>query len=365
MKILVTKKQLKYIHESELKERLGVPEGILETSKDLFYDILNEMKKLNSIEELKNSFLINGKYKVGDHVFEKIFVNFDFMEDERYTPEVAGAANMFKQELDDKNYRILKKIDGTEELHLLFRFYIKPSTTVPEIINLLEKDSIETISFFTHEIGHGYEGTKRRVEKLKDRVVYNVSSGNRFANIEPLNKFLYYSYYVHSVENVVRPSELAQLLKLHNVSKNQFINFFQKTEMYQMLKEIQNFSIDELKKKLLYDIEDIKSLFDHNNLDYESFSDDEIVEKCMELFYINLVNWKGGFMKQFLTTNFMEQLVGFVGGKAKFFEEYLKYLHKFRGNTELFFTTEIKNLNIQSTKMIKKLSKLYDLLSND
>lgn len=365
MNIVITTKQLKYINESELKERLGVPEGILETSKDLYYDILNEIKTFDSIEQLKNGFQITGKYKVGDHIFEKIFVNFDFMEDTQFTPEMAGAANMTKQKLDSNNYRILRKMDGTEELHLAFRFFIKPSTTIDEIIQIFEKDSVESISFFTHEIGHGYEGSKKRVEKVKDRVSYHTVSTNNFGKIEPLNKFLYYSYYVHSTENVVRPSELAQLLKLHNISKKEFLNYFQNTKLYSMLKEIQNFSLEKLKEDLLTDINVIKGLFTKNNIDFVDLTDEEIIEKCMELFYVNLVNWKGKTMHQVLTTDIGELMFGFKGGKSKFFEEYLKYLQKFRGNTELFFTSEIKNLNIQSTKMIKKLSKLYDLLSND
>lgn len=364
MIIKINSKQFnKILKEQELGERLGVPEGILETGEDLFNDIMDKMKSLSSVSELENGFEIEGNYKVGDHLFKKINVGFDLMEDPDYFPELAGAQQYKQSKLED--YDVLHHVTDVNELNLRFRIFVNPETTVQEIIDLFLEDTPKMISTFTHEIGHGYEGVKKRTEKVRQRVGYQTLSSNKFGDIEPLNEFLYYSYYVHAIENVVRASELAQLLRLHGVSKKDFLSFFQGTEIYKMLKDIQNYSYEGLREKLMNEVDSIRNMFKVNKIKYKGIPDKEIIDKVLELFYINVSNWKTGSMKELLTTNFLEAISGFEGGKDKFFRKYVSYVTKFSDNPTQFYLTEIQNLNYQATKMIKKLSKLYDYLSNE
>jgi hypothetical protein len=361
MKILISEKQFKSLNENEIKEKLGVPSGILESGEDLYNDIIDKIKSYHSIEELENGFDIESEYKVGDHIFKKIKVKFDFNVDPEEEPDLYGIATHKLSKLSQKFN--LYHVNEKEEIELIFNFSIKPETTVEDIVNILVSNPEKTISTFTHELGHGYYDVKKRGEKSTSRAEYQAVSSNRFSNINLLNDFIFYSYYIHGIENVVRPSEMAQLLKLHGVSQKEFLKFFQKTEMYETLKKIQNFSYEYLREELKDEVDNIKDLFNTNNLDYEGMNDEQIIDRILELLYINMVNWKQDVMMKILTSNALESIFGFSGDKERFYEKYMNNAIRFQNNPLNFFKSETRKFNLVATKMIKKLAKLYDYIN--
>jgi hypothetical protein len=63
----------------------------------------------------------------------------------------------------------------------------------------------------------------------------------------------------------------------------------------------------------------------------------------------------------------LEELFGFKTGsdKDKLFENLIKFFTRFEKNPNGFYTFEEKNFKIISNKMMKKLSKLYDMANID
>ena len=66
-----------------------------------------------------------------------------------------------------------------------------------------------------------------------------------------------------------------------------------------------------------------------------------------------------------MTNNFLENLFGFSGDKDKFFDKLARIFSKFSDRELDFFKYEEKNMKHISSKMMKKISKLYDLANDD
>ena len=100
-------------------------------------------------------------------------------------------------------------------------------------------------------------------------------------------------------------------------------------------------------------------MFDAIDIDYEGDDDEEIVNKFLKTFLVNLTNSKNEAMNSILTTNIIESMFGLKGDKDKFFKKYISYTTKFGYDYDAFFENEQNYFHRVSNQMIKKLAKLY------
>jgi hypothetical protein len=166
------------------------------------------------------------------------------------------------------------------------------------------------------------------------------------------------------IENLVRPSEFAGAIDAAGITKKEFYNFLMDNRTYKRLVEIRDFTYDKLKEELKNDMSKILEVFKANDIDYLGLSEDQIIDKTLKLFFINLKNWKAEMFHRLLSTNFIESLMGFSNEKEKFFRKYINNLEKFGDNYSKYFEYEEKMFNFVATKMIKKIGKLYDMTKN-
>jgi hypothetical protein len=154
-------------------------------------------------------------------------------------------------------------------------------------------------------------------------------------------------------------------MKKAGVSKDMFYDFLLSNKTYKMYQEINNFSLDNLKKDLLNYIEDIDSILDRFGEVNSYKTDEEKVNRILEIFYINLVNNIVSSYKELLTTHFFEQMSGLLFPDKQ--EAYLKFareVRKYEKNPMGFFEFEEKKMKSISSEMLKKLSKLYSLIGD-
>jgi hypothetical protein len=357
-------KSMMGLSESELDESLGVPSGILETAENLYTDILNELEKFNGdLDDLENNPIkITKSMKIGDHEFDTINVNFDFTKIKGIETELAGMAHSAQAKNTDK-FRS-KVVSPTNEVELTVKFVATDDVTIKEIISNINKNKKEFIKSLSHELMHFYESVKMPTQSLVKRADYVAVSGRGFGDLKPLNEFLFNSYFIHSIENVVRPTEVASELKTQDVSKKDFLSFLMDNETYKNLKTVQNFTYEGLKESLYQYIPSIKKQMDEEDFDYEGMNDDDIIDTILKVFMINFLNWRGDEMYQRLISNPIEMLIGFKGDKDKFFRRYIKNVQKYGQDYESFFKNEEKRFHYVATKVIKKISKLYDMAKN-
>jgi len=216
------------------------------------------------------------------------------------------------------------------------------------------------VAILTHEIKHGYDDFKNQYEGIKTRVDYSSKSNVNVGAITIINNFILDTYYVHNIENLVRPSELYSYIKTGKITKSQFYRFFTENSIFERLKKIKNIKYDNFIENLRNNIDEIKKAFDDNDIDYDGLTDDQIVKEILKITVINLTNYKGSTIQDMLVRSFSEQFFG-LSGKKKFFDDYMKKMEIDVNNPEMFFKKEIKTMSFLADKMIKKLAKLYDM----
>lgn len=368
MKIVITEKQLEKI-KGEMGEALGVPEGILEAGEEIYDKIVNELENFDGdIEELnQDGFEFEHKFKIGDHYFYRVRVKFDIQEHPHAKKvDMIGMSSENESELTDTF--VLKSVRDPDEVIIGMNFFIEEGSGVEEIVEYLKKYRNEDIPGLTHELKHAFRDVKEKVGGLPSRVQYATIQQSRdpFGFINEMNEFLFNSYFIHAIENVVRPTELAAEMRINNVSKKEFLNFFLNTEMIQRLKKIQSFSYDELKEQLKEPMNQsmIKAFLKHIGVDYKNKSEDEIVGEFLKTFLVNITNKKNEMMNAFLTSSLFDKMFGLQGDKAEFFKKYLNSSTKYKYDYDAFFKNEERYFHEVSTMMIKKLAKLYASLKD-
>ena len=86
---------------------------------------------------------------------------------------------------------------------------------------------------------------------------------------------------------------MAGAIKAGDITKKDFYEFLTQNRVYQRLKTIRDYSFQDLKNKLMNDTDNIKNIFDANNVPYsENDSDEKLVDKILEIFVHTVADWK-------------------------------------------------------------------------
>jgi hypothetical protein len=354
--------------KQNIVEAVGVPSNIENVSKRVFNFFEQKLQEEgDSIVDpnITYDYELNGRFKIGDFNFRSIKFNLIFIAtDEVDEPLALGMGiHMSAQPQFPKFVLVNEK---SKDLEFSVRIAIPESkdTSFSQVLDMIQIEDLEIQSSFSHELMHAYEGFKKPFEAIKGRAKYSGTQQTRF-DIPPLRKFLYYLYFTSATENVVRAAEVNSIMKKAGVSRDMFYDFLLSNKTYKMYQEINNFSLDNLKKDLLNyidDIDDILNRFDDVNL-YKT--DEEKVNRILELLYINLVNNIVSGYRELITTDFFEMFIGVLPPeKEEAHQKFSKEMQRFKNNPMEFFKFEEKKMKSISSEMLKKLSKLYSLIGD-
>jgi hypothetical protein len=351
-------KNLKVMNKKNLNEKLGVPDNIIETSKKIYeltYNKIDENLDFDDINEFRKK--ISGDFKIGEIGVNEVSMGLKIVEYHELL--ITGMQVQFKVKVDG-GFNI---VTITEDLVKLQINFGGPKTTKgSDIKEILKQNKNETIASIAHELKHHYDNYKNNKRPIKKRVRYETGNSSSFGNIKPINNFIFYIYYTHIIESLVRPTELASLIDSGAVTKKEFINFLTKNDTYKKLTDIKKLNYDNFRESIKGQIPKLKTLFDMNKINYDSMSDEEIVNLTLRLLYINLLKWEGEKFVDYLRIRRPESnIFGFNNEDDIFIEKYEKERRKFENDYVGYFKNEIKNFHNISDKMIRKLSKLYDL----
>jgi len=365
MKIIITESQLKLI-----KEAVGVPEGIIKAGEELFNLVSSELKNIDSKENEYN-FEIKRKIIISDVTFKKINLNITVEEIDDYDgkPVIAsmGAGNRFK--FDEGAMLQLNFKDSTIDLHI--SFVVPEDWDVNDLYQTFVEDKIRSTSVLSHEIMHRFHRQKQTFELIGGTADYQTyASGKLNFGIPILNKFMRFSYFIQFSENVVRPSEVASRMIQKGIKKEDFLDFINNDEVFVELKEIRDFSYDYLIGKLYDEMKYVDRLLEHIDEDPTQMSDEEKIKSVLELAYINLVNLKvENFDNYFYdATEKLRNLFGLDNkneGKEKIRRNFVNHVSKYQNREMDFFKDECERFNYVSTKLMKKISKIYSLIPNE
>lgn len=209
-----------------------------------------------------------------------------------------------------------------------------------------------------HELKHTYDFLKKDTIKMTSLAKYQAPTRMKF-RIKTIDNFFFNLYFLHDVESLVRNTEIATLMDLEDVDKENFESFLKNQKIYQTLDSIRKFTYRGFRTDLLNDIENVRDIFDQNNIKLPS-DDNEAIDMVINLIYSNLVDKQGESYAKLLASNFFEQFFGLSGEKQMEVDRFIKQLLRFKNGEEFFRYVE-KDFQQTGDKVLKKIIKLYDM----
>ena len=350
-----------------ISERLGVPSGIYQAAVTVYEEFIK-----NFIDELDESvtgyqidYNLNPPVKIEDLTIKEIKFKVEITETNKVkAPKIMGWAHhsSLKSETDDEKPEfIYHEFTGTVKLQ--FDLVVPENWNVEDLKIFLFENYKESISSIAHELKHQYDEFKSKKANLRVLVNYQAAK-KMIGSLPPLRQLAFDLYYVANIESLVRPSQIATEMILNDIDKRQFLTFLTSTETYKELRRISQFSKENFKNSLHNYIDDIKEIFEENNVDFdEDQSDDEIVENMIKLWIKTYRNRNIELFHYLISTNRLENVFGFSGKKLGWLKKFVKNkLDKIMSDPDKFLDKTENLFKFVSTKMMKKIAKLYDYI---
>jgi hypothetical protein len=373
MKIIISESQL-----SLIKEALGVPNYILDAAEMLYDVVEKDIKSIDSIEDEYEfdgdiEFELGDKHKVMIDSYE-LKINIETIDGKEGVLDIIsmGMSGGFGFNRD------------------VFMKETEPSTTFavgenwePEgLIRKMEEERDEHVASLAHEIKHKYDKQSKKFGLIGPDALYQATQRRGNFGIPVLDRvFFRYMYYIHGIENLVRPVEVASLMRTKNITKSQFKEFIENNRVYRELVEIKNFTFEDFINQLKENEDRLDALLEHIDEDPSDMTIDQKIDRVLEVAYIDLVNNRMGMFVR-MTEHHMDDMLKFGSQlgvlpshlendvkKLKKTDEvrkkFLNYVMKYEKNPTKFFEDEIENFQYIANKMIKKISKVYGLAKDD
>ena len=240
-----------------LVERLGVPEGILDISEEIYPEILLSIGNNDTVGMLENSSMyVKGNFNINDFNFNRILFNYKIFEGDDL--EIIGMSQSTNSKLTNKYKLKTVPSDGMVELTI---FISGPKSIKGlNIKDLLEENKKIVISSLSHELKHSYDDYKDSLGDVQLRSNYEVYTKERFG-VRPIDSFLERLYFTSSIESLVRPTEVASLLKMGDITKKEFYDFIKNDRTYKLLTELSKFNIEDWRNEIKEYIPEIIEFF--------------------------------------------------------------------------------------------------------
>lgn len=359
---------MKGIIKNILNEALGVPEGILESAERLYKMCFSRISKitdpiLNGSDEEDYKFIIRSNFKISDYTFTKINLTINFVEtDQVDTVELYSMGINHQSQFNDRLLKLIT-IMSPNEVSISIQFALTDTAKISDVIELCKRSKDIMTASLSHELKHAYDHYKKPTQSITQISKYQGLQKTGF-QIKPISLFLYYLYFVHGVENLVRPTELSSLMKSNKIGKKDFYDFLTNSKMYTIMRNINNFTYEGLKSELKDYIPQIDEIL--NRVSEKTFNtDEEKIDEILRLVYVNLINNTLNTTKSIMVNNVFESMLGFAGEKDELFRKIVKSVLKFEDNEKKFYLFEEKKFKHISGIMMKKLSKLYSMAKDE
>jgi hypothetical protein len=377
---IITESQLKLITEA-----LGVPDAILDAAEMLYDIVERDIKTIHSVEDEYN-FEGDIDLELGDKKKIKIDSYELKVEIEKVEGHGDGVLDIISMGMSGgfgfNRDVYMKETQPSTTLELTITFAVGENWGPSGLIQKMEEDKDGQISSLAHEIKHKYDKQSKKYSLMGPDATYQATQRRSNFGIPILDRvFFRYMYYIHGIENLVRPVEIASSMRSKNITKSQFLNFLQNNRVFRELTEIKKFTFEDFINGLKEDEDRLDALLNHIGEDPSNMTLDEKINRVLEVAYIDLVNNR---MEMFvkMTEHSMDDMLKFAGqlgmlpphleDKAKELEKtdeirqkFLSYVMKYQKNPTKFFEDEIENFQYIANKMLKKISKLYAMAKDD
>ena len=339
-----------------LREALGVPQNILEVSEEIYNTLLSELKHTPNEDSGEYEISFERDFEISDLFFTEVIIKLSCHPQENFEKIVLiGGQVQFQSSIHP--FEPIMKASKSQSFSVKIDFAVSEDNDISEIVGFVKNNKSLLMGLFSHELKHFYDEYKKPFTQFKERSDYSTYSGTRFG-IPPIDKFLHYCYFITQIENLVRPTEIASLIKTNNITKNKFLEFLQNEKVFMMLQEIKSFSIDKFKEELKEYESLINDVFESVN---ETPPDnlDKKIDRFLEIFFLTITNARIESLQSLVFHNPISQFMG-VTKNTLYLQEFIKKLTRFK-NANDFLEYEQKRFKFVTNKLIRKISKLFDM----
>ena len=378
--IVITESQLRIITEA-----LGVPDNILDAA-DMLYDVVEQdIKTINTIQD-EYDFDGEINFELGDKKKIKIDSYTLTVKIEEIEDEGGGVLDIISMGMEGgfgfNRDVYMKETESSTTLELSITFAVGENWEPEELIQKMEEERDEHVSSLSHEIKHKYDKQSKQFGLMGLDAEYQATQRRGTFGIPAIDSVFYrFMYYIHAIENLVRPTEVAYSMRRKNITKSQFKEFLENNRVYKELLEIKNFSFDDFISQLKEQEERLNKLLEHVGEDPSNMTIDEKIKRVLEVVHIDLVNNKMDLFVEMTThssDNFLQMAldIGLLPPNAEnnieglkktneIRQKFFNYVIKYQENPTKFFENEFKNFNFVANKILKKISKLYAMAKDD
>jgi hypothetical protein len=383
---------MKRIKSFRMYERLGVPEGNVELGIALYDYIVGEFNKTpnkvlfsegkidqeNDLPMEQLTLSLKGDYEISGLDVKEIVVDLKILsyEGASETGHAKGDFSLINANVtagEEFSPGFISKREKIETISIRATFIseVGKDLTYRDFAKYLAEDEEMLVSTFSHEIKHVFDSTKRAT-KFSDLANYSSFQNTKF-DIPAINDFLFYLYNAHRTEDLVRPSEIAAIIKKKGIQKKDFANFLDQNHVIKKLRKIRDWSYEGMKKQLLQEIDVIKERLIDSNIPIPE-TDVETVDLILKILFKNIQEnsisaFRGlyrGIEREVDPFSFLTSLFGGKPTPSEYQKEIDDFIKsKSYSDYNKFFLDQEKNLKTTADKTIRKLSKLYDLAESE
>ena len=348
-------------------EKMGVPDGIVDSATNLYELIVSKFEQ-NPNEELEDN---NGvcnfqidlpiNINISDMKFDMVNFNITVHINSRFKEVDVASWGVAIQPTFIDDYKLYHDKSSVNSLDLMVNFISDVTNHFSDIAKYLRKDRNKTIGILSHELKHVYDKYMIGHELLEELIDYQTWAKTR-TGFQEIDEFIYLLYVISKSESLVRPSEIAGYISAVDITKSEFMEFLNDNRLYKELVKIKNWSYKELKMSLMNNMSGIRSRFDGIP---EDESDEDVLDVVLNKSYEEIVGGSSNIAEDILgLNNAIKILTGRI--KAEDIEFYNKFIDKrvFKNKDEFFLFWQ-KKLNFEGDKVIKKIIKLYDMCKDE
>jgi len=360
-----------------MNEARGVPEGLTSYAKKILDKVLEDLKNPN----FQTATVVNipGKFFENDKVVQindvTVRINFALYPSHQFkaiinaNPQIneksdelllSGLGMRFDLENNlTKNYNLkfIRSENPTIVINLLASAGIDAVYT--KVYALLKDNYDRFLASFGHELMHFINNQLKGEEDLALRAKYLVAlKAKHFTDSQILIDFFFNLYYLTSVENIVRPSELKTTLDNKMVTKKDFKQIYYNSKMYDKFNICQNTTYEKLYNDLGEELAKkvTPKVFKASKDNLISFALSEIIRK--------IINEGKNYLKTMIPNSTGDVSISNAYlRKFKIFLKnhlFIKYTSSEDVDTEKTYRAIIKDMNATAIKMKKKIAKLYE-----
>jgi hypothetical protein len=376
--ILITENQLRLITEA-----LGVPDTILDVAEQVFNSVARNIK---SIRTKKDEYIFRGN--VGVQLGDKKKIDIDDYEltvsvihpdDYDEEPQIISMG-MIQQFNFDRNI-MMKRIQKSSTAEIEIDYAVSDNWEPIDLYNTLMKSKTKHLASIAHELKHKYDKQSKEIDLIGREALYHSTIKMGRSAIPAIDSgFMRALYFVSMAENLVRPVEIASIMKSKNITKSQFKDFLMKTDVYRELQNIKNYTFEDFINDMKEQMDRVNALLEHVNVDgLEDMSEDDKIKKVLEVIYGTLTNTRLDLFQDMTSIrqdDFLSMFKDLFGqdlrkddpqqkGLEQVRNKFYNYAAKYKDNPTKFFEDEFENFNYTANKVLKRLSKIYAMAQDD